>query len=217
LLSESLYADIAKFVELEQVTFISNAVETPSIHEQKKSDVVSFLYLANLDARKGVFKALDVFREFSKSEARATLKIVGAGTVFLSESDLAKQIADDYPEISERVHILGALYGEDKERAFIASDIFLYPTEHDAAPLVVLEALSYALPVVCSNQGALRDMVDHGAGGFVIDTFNVNSYFDAISIILSNYEQFSKSARDTHLKKHSISALSSKVKRLFYD
>lgn len=216
LLSESLYADVAEFIEFEKVTFISNAVETPNINERKKSDAVSFLYMANLDARKGVFKALDVFSEFSKSGARATLKIVGAGTVFLSESDLAKHISDDYPDISERVHILGALYGEDKERAFVESDIFLYPTDHDAAPLVVLEALSYALPVVCSNQGALRDMFDNGVGGFVIGSFNVNSYVDAISIILSDYEQFSNSARHTHLKKHSISTLTSKVKELFH-
>jgi glycosyltransferase involved in cell wall biosynthesis len=215
LLSESLYQDVSRFVRPDRITYISNAVETPVISENKLNETIEFLFVANLDERKGVLKAVEVFSEFTKSHEHSVLNIVGADTVSLSKADLQKKIDAEFSCVSKKINILGSLYGKDKDDIFKSSDIFIYPTMHDAAPLVVLEALSYGLPVVCSNQGALNDMVTNGDNGFVIDEYRVSSYSKSISEICTSYDQFSKCAVDTHLERDSISALSKNIKDLF--
>lgn len=215
LLSKSLYQDVSRFVTSDRITYISNAVETPIISQNKLDETIEFLFVANLDERKGVLKAVEIFSEFTKSHEQAVLNIVGADTVFLSKADLQKKIDAEFSCVSKKINILGPLYEKNKDDIFKSSDIFIYPTMHDAAPLVVLEALSYGLPVVCSNQGALDDMVSNGSNGFVIDEYRVSSYIKGISEICTSYDQFSKCAVDTHLERDSITALSKNIKDLF--
>ncbi|MEY8200343.1 MAG: glycosyltransferase family 4 protein [Colwellia sp.] len=217
LLSEALYPDVSRFVLADRVTYISNAVDTPTVNKRKLNEVVTFLYVANLDERKGVLKAVEVFSEYFKSNEDSILNVVGADTVAMTKKKLLEIIEDKYPHLNGKVRLLGALYGKEKEEVYSSADIFIYPTEHDAAPLVVLEALSYGLPVVCSNQGALSDMVIDGGNGFVVDEFNVASYVDSINGIRASYAKFSNSAKDIHLERDSITALSKKIKDLFCD
>lgn len=215
LLSKSLYHDVSPFVGLDRVSYVSNSVDTPDICEQRLDEVVGFLYVANLDERKGVLKAVEVFAEYLKLNKYATLSIVGADTVSMTKSKLLQIITSDYPETIGNINILGALYGKVKQNVYESANIFIYPTEHDAAPLVVLEALSYGLPVVCSNQGALNDMVTNGSDGFIINEFDSKAYLESIEKISSSYAVFSASARNAHLKRDSITVLSKKIKVLF--
>ncbi len=42
------------------------------------------------------------------------------------------------------------------------------PTLNDAFPLVALEAMAYALPVVCSEEGSLPDIIRDGETGILV-------------------------------------------------
>ena len=53
-------------------------------------------------------------------------------------------------------------------------DILLFPSLHDSGGFVVLEALSYGMPVVCLDLGGPRDMVTPGSG-IVIKTGGRNT------------------------------------------
>jgi glycosyltransferase involved in cell wall biosynthesis len=48
-----------------------------------------------------------------------------------------------------------------------ASDVFVLPTHQDLLPTVVAEAMGSGLPVVASDVGGLRDMVDDGVTGYL--------------------------------------------------
>jgi glycosyltransferase involved in cell wall biosynthesis len=51
--------------------------------------------------------------------------------------------------IAERVHFVGAL--TDMSLAYRAADMLVHPTLEDSFAMVVLEAMSYGLPVVVSS------------------------------------------------------------------
>lgn len=214
ILSNLLYEDVKKYVSKDKVIIIQNSVITPVLHFTSLN--LSFMYMANLDERKGVFKVLEIFYLLKKKHAEAKLHIVGADTVYLTSDILGNFISKEYPSIKSSITLHGALYDEEKAEIFKTSDIFIYPTTHDAAPLVVLEAQSYGLPVVCSEQGALPDMVINGKTGFIINEYSPLEYMKAIDLILNDFNGFSVNSRKRHMEEYSISKLNERLKGIFY-
>ncbi len=61
----------------------------------------------------------------------------------------------------------GILSGEDLARSYASADIFLFPSVTDTYGNVVVEAQSSGLPIVVSDQGGPRELVDHGRTGLI--------------------------------------------------
>ena len=60
------------------------------------------------------------------------------------------------------------------ESLYRSADVFIFPTKKDCSPQVVLEAMSFRLPIVSTRVGALPEMVIHGRNGFLYSPENVN-------------------------------------------
>lgn len=67
-----------------------------------------------------------------------------------------------------KVHIMPDVSPLDVRKYYCAADFFLFPSEGDIWGLVVNEALSMHLPVVCTNVIGAAEMVHDGANGFVV-------------------------------------------------
>jgi glycosyltransferase involved in cell wall biosynthesis len=64
---------------------------------------------------------------------------------------------------------------ESLEREFASADIFLYPT-YELQNTVILDAMSYELPVVTTDFGS-NGWIDHGVTGLVVETGEGVPYF----------------------------------------
>lgn len=53
---------------------------------------------------------------------------------------------------------------------FEQADIFVFPTfyHNESFPLVNLEAMQYKLPIVSTDEGGIRDIVEDGVTGFIV-------------------------------------------------
>ncbi|NQZ48911.1 MAG: glycosyltransferase family 4 protein [Moritella sp.] len=219
LISKDLYDDVSGYVDKKNVKFINNVVDTPVNHVEESPNVFNFLFMANLDRRKGALKVIDIFADL-KTDSKfkeSKLHIVGADTFFLKSTVVSEYIVNNHSHLADSIIIHGAKYGKEKEDIFLKCHIFIYPTEHDAAPLVVLEAQSYGLPVISSSQGALMDMLEHDSSGFIVDTYSLERYRFGINKVIDNYENFRKQALKIHVEKNSNQVLKYKLKELFYD
>ncbi len=62
--------------------------------------------------------------------------------------------------IGERVQITGALGGAEQVRSWLArSDLFVLPSRAEGIPRALLEAMASGLPAICSNVGAMPDLL----------------------------------------------------------
>ncbi len=62
--------------------------------------------------------------------------------------------------IDDRVSITGALGGADQVRSWLArSDLFVLPSRAEGIPRALLEAMAAGLPAICSNVGAMPDLL----------------------------------------------------------
>lgn len=63
-------------------------------------------------------------------------------------------------------------------------DLFLYTSQWDGLPNVLLEAVSLGLPVIASSTGGIPELISDGETGFIVSPFdNIDGYVDTLKKI----------------------------------
>jgi len=91
-----------------------------------------------------------------------------ANIELIVRSDVPDELKTKYANKMENVRLIeGIIPFEQLEHEFKTADIFLFPA-HSTPGLVILEAMSYELPVVTTDVWANTEMVENDKTGFVI-------------------------------------------------
>jgi len=186
ILSKYLYPDIQKFVPENRILICPNGipyVQPETGNSKTRTSVVQILFLSNLIKSKGVFNLLEAMALLKKKGiAFKGIFIGGEGDITTSEFN--EQVS--YLGLSDKVNYLGKKYGKEKNSAFSEADIFIHPTYNDCFPLVLLEAMSYSLPVVSTFEGGIPDIVEDGVTGFLVPQKNVETLAEKIELLINN-------------------------------
>lgn len=74
----------------------------------------------------------------------------------------------------------GYLGGDELADAYASADLFVFPSTTDTFGNVVIEAQACGLPVIVSDVGGPRDLVQHGRDGFVTKALDVGELAESI-------------------------------------
>jgi glycosyltransferase involved in cell wall biosynthesis len=136
------------------------------------------LFAGRLTAEKGLQTVIAAMRRIPREYA-VTLTIAGKGSL---EGE-ARAAADEDP----RVSFAGYLSGDDKVQAFAGADCLLLPSLwYENAPVVILEAAAYELPIIGSRLGAIPEFVQDGANGLLFEAGNPKALAEAIIRLATN-------------------------------
>ena len=86
---------------------------------------------------------------------------------------------------SERITYLGYTDQELLDRLYQRADIFFFPTRSDVFPLVTLEAMAAATPVITTNVGGLPEQISDEAG-ILVDSKDVDQMVESLEKLLTN-------------------------------
>jgi glycosyltransferase involved in cell wall biosynthesis len=151
---------------------IPTVARPPRTTPRESGRPLELLFAGRLTAEKGVRVALDAMRRLP-AETRVTLTVAGKGYL---ENEVRAAVAQD-----PRIRFAGYLSGEDKARAFSAADCLLLPSLwYENAPVVVVEAAAYHLPLIGSRLGAIPEFVQEGVNGLLFEPGNAQSLAAAI-------------------------------------
>jgi glycosyltransferase involved in cell wall biosynthesis len=117
--------------------------------------------VANLRHGKGLDTLLGAAALVLRGHADARFKLVGDGALRSSLEAQAAALG-----ISERVEFLGTQ--EDVGRILQCCDIFACPSDMEAFPNVVMEAMAAGLPTVASNVGGIPELIAHETNGLLV-------------------------------------------------
>lgn len=74
-------------------------------------------------------------------------------------------------------------------------DLFILPSNYEGLPMVILESMSFGIPVVASNVGGIKEIVLNDWNGYVVDN-NVSLFVEKIRYILENEDVYNKFSRN---------------------
>ncbi|NUQ20343.1 MAG: glycosyltransferase family 4 protein [Gemmatimonadaceae bacterium] len=188
-ISRHTAADLARVTErpVEIIPYSAAVALAPRAEGARLERPFTLLFVGRLVARKGVHVLL---RALQRPElAAARLEIVGDGP---ERESLTMQAARE--GLSSRVSFAGRVSDEELRAAYARADAFVLPAVEDARGdteglgVVLLEAMSYRVPVVASRSGGIEDVVVDGTTGFLVPAGDAEALAAAIARLGSDPE-----------------------------
>ena len=119
------------------------------------------LFIGTIQPRKNVALLINAFARISNQIPH---NLVLAGAPGESYEEILGLIA--FHSLNDRVLITGFISDEEKRKLYLSASCFVYPSRYEGFGLVVLEAMSYGLPVIASDNSALPEAV--GNAGILV-------------------------------------------------
>lgn len=186
LLSPRLFYDIDKYVDKDFVYYCPNGIPAKQLNDraiEKSNNEVEILFLSNLIESKGVFILLEACKLLKNRGLKFHCTFVGG------ESDITafdfQQKGKDL-EIDHLVQFVGKKYDLDKQKMYLQSDIFVFPTYYETFGIVNLEAMQYSIPIVSTFEGGIPDVVENGITGYLVPQKDAKALADKLEILINN-------------------------------
>lgn len=129
------------------------------------SDKRLLLFLSRINPKKGLPILFTAIEQLDKALAGWILVIAGFEDVSGYRREL-EQLAKRL-HISNKIIFAGPLFGEAKEDALAAADIFVLPTHSENFGIVVTEALAAGVPVLTTYGAPWEELCSHNCGWWV--------------------------------------------------
>lgn len=138
------------------------------------------LFLSRLHYKKGMDYLADAFIIVASGDP--AIRLVVAGPDEGARADFERRISS--ARLSERVHIVGPVWGEQKTAAYVDAACFCLPSRQEGFSVAILESLACATPVVISDACHFPEVSEARAGEVV--PLSAKAVADALLGILAD-------------------------------
>ncbi len=136
--------------------------------KKTKQTGLRILYVGHFLYLKGMGLGIRAFAKLVKQVPGTRLTMVGKGPDEKRWRDLAEQL-----NIADKIDWIPWVDRKELAQIYQGHDVFLFPSLHDSGGMVVLEAMTHGLPVVCLDLGGPGQIVNSICGKVII-TANKN-------------------------------------------
>jgi glycosyltransferase involved in cell wall biosynthesis len=131
---------------------------------------------ARLEEQKGHAVLLDALADLRRRDHDFVCALAGDGSLRQPLERRAAELG-----LAERVHFLGRL--DDVGPLLLAADAVVLPSLWEGLPLILLEALARARPVVASAAGGVPDVIEDGVTGRLVPPGDAGALADALESV----------------------------------
>jgi len=205
------------FVMDRKIEVIHNGVDPESFFEQSKkiSRGNKILYVGQIIKSKGI---LDLMKMFISPEfSNLKIDLIGAGELL---GMLQNRAAHD-TKLKDRVHFLGKVPYDELVHKYYKNmkyGLFVLPTKrYEGFPMVLVEAMFSALPIVAYDKGGVRDAIEDGENGFLVKQDDINDFKAKVIQVVENEDlrkKMSSNAIKTAYEKYTISHMLDKYEKV---
>jgi len=190
--SENTKNDIIELIgiapEKISVIYSGNNLIKREVSEIEKQEFLSaqnisgrfILYLGTIEPRKNIIGLIQAFNQLKTQERFKDLKLVLAGAKGWKTRLIDKEWQKS--AYQNDIIFLGYISKKDKEILYSSATVFVYPSYYEGFGFPPLEAMTYGLPVICSNVSSLPEVVAEAA--LMINPFKPAEMAEALELIL---------------------------------
>jgi glycosyltransferase involved in cell wall biosynthesis len=122
-----------------------------------------FVYVGRLVESKGLFETVGALQLLRQGGRQFTFLIAGTGR---DESRLRQAVKDS--GIEECTQFLGGVFGDAKNRLWLDSDVFLFPSHFEGLPYSLLEAMAAGCVPIATSIAAIPDVIGAELTGLLV-------------------------------------------------
>jgi len=152
----------------------------PLADKKNNTQKIKLLFVGGDFQRKGGAELLEAFRN---------------GLAEHCELDIVTRDTVSAPEVSVRVHNHLSQNMPELRQLFIDADIFVLPSQGDASPFVIIEAMAAGLPVISTRVGAVQEQVVDGVSGYLMDDNQPATIRSYVLRLVENRDQMQEMGR----------------------
>ena len=155
----------------------------------------NIFFMGRLEKIKGVDVLISSFVQLYEKYPDCRLIIAGNGSC---RDDLQRRVAN--LDIADVVSFVGFIEQERKIEYFKMSSVFVLPSNYETFGMVVLEAMSYRVPVVASRIGGLQEVVKDGETGLLFEPGNQDELLKKMEELYSDEAKRKRLARAAYAR-----------------
>ena len=141
------------------IGFDESTITKRKTSNKSSSEPLKLLYVGRFEYWKGMGLGIQAFAKLLQKLPNTTLTMVGKGPDEKQWKDLAARL-----EITDKITWIAWADQSALKKFYQEHDVFLFPSLHDSGGMVVLEAMSNSLPVICLDLGGPGVIVDASSG-----------------------------------------------------
>ena len=142
------------------------------------------IYTGRLVSYKGLPLLLKVWDEIRRRHKNVILLLAGSGGLDIHNCEAQLHDYVKSTGLKENVLFLGSV--QNIPEYLQAADLFVFPTENDAFPSSLIEAMACGLPIVTTPVGAIKTIVVHQETGLLVEPGNRQQLYEALVTIVSD-------------------------------
>jgi glycosyltransferase involved in cell wall biosynthesis len=140
-----------------------------------------FIYIGTIEPRKNIATLIQAFDTFCKNVSEEFLLVL-VGRNGWKTDDFYYSLS--HMNYKNNVRILGYVSEDIKKILLKRARVFIYPSMYEGFGLPVLEAMSYGIPVITSNNSALAEIANSAAA--LIDPKSIQEITSSLENIISD-------------------------------
>ena len=186
-----------KIKDKSKVIYSPLGVFPPMITESPETSAVLRIgFLSYFVEMKGIFYLLSAIKELKKSDLSFILHIAGDGPL---RNEMESYIEEN--NLSDNMKFHGLIKNKEKDLFFRDLDVFILPSiskgiETDGLPVVLMEAVSYGVPIISTNISGIPEICINDYNGYLIEERSVVGIVDAIAKFRKNSDRWSEFSRN---------------------
>jgi glycosyltransferase involved in cell wall biosynthesis len=124
----------------------------------------------------------------------------------------------DRLELKKFYKYIGPLFGNEKQEALSAANVFVLSSDLESFGMVIIEALAHGIPVVSTNARGPLNIIENNKTGFIVNKGDVNSFADKVIKILKDDElrnMLSENARNLAYNKYRVDTIIDDIEKIY--
>ncbi len=191
-----------------------------SVQPIRDHNNIRILFVSNLFPAKGIYNIIRIFKPLAEKYKNIELCILGDFMRKRHKIRFYRLLKS--AGLIDRVYLPGAKYGKEKWEEYRKADIFLFPSgfAQECMPLVILEAMQFALPVVASDIGAISDMIKHKTNGFLLKPDDIRMFAESLELLINDKkmrEEMGRIGRELFLGNFTLNIFEERLRKIVQD
>ncbi|MCD6565403.1 MAG: glycosyltransferase family 4 protein [Bacteroidales bacterium] len=177
-----------------QIFFIPQNVWQPSERTNGNGKTIDLLYAGNFDACKNILGWIQIAAAVKRQRGFFSAVIIGERL----NKDLLKLL--NRLQLKNDVTFTGPLHGKELDKYYAAARVFLLTSFWEGLPMVAVESMNFGVPVVATDVGDTRDLVEDGKNGYLTEVGDTDAAARAVVRLLNDDELYRRMSANAYKK-----------------